>query len=237
MASPAHHTGFVKWYNVKAGYGFIEDLRTGKDIFCHASGLTRALKDRPPREGDEVLLAIQEGSKGPEALAGRNHRRLQELVPVILQHNGLPAIQIPLCALDNPARTIRSRSLRGKTGDATDETVAAPNPQQEEAAPAGDEPKNREKTGTETQDDPPSGKQEDNDGWVTKEKRRRRKTYLRLVLPKREQTTTPDIALRESPTITKLRREKQTGKVREDVLHGCYIHEENRFVGNIKGYT
>ncbi|XP_045114007.1 uncharacterized protein LOC123506156 [Portunus trituberculatus] len=198
MASPAHHTVLVKWYNVKAGYGFIEDLRTGKDIFCHASGLTRALKDRPPREGDEVLLAIHEGSKGPEArdvtpvgpssaptttsrhtprrkrteekiqekvmaciftakaLAGRNHRRLQELIPAILQHNGLPAIQIPLCALTkaNPTRTFRSRSRRGKTGDATVDAMAAPNHHhQQEAAPAGDEPKIREKTESETQDD------------------------------------------------------------------------------------
>ncbi|XP_045111709.1 cold shock protein ScoF-like [Portunus trituberculatus] len=73
MASSADHPGLVKWYNVKAGYGFIQDLRTGKDVFCHASGLTRSLKDRPLREGDQVLLAIREGKKGPEA---------REVVPV-----------------------------------------------------------------------------------------------------------------------------------------------------------
>ncbi|MPC93892.1 hypothetical protein E2C01_089037 [Portunus trituberculatus] len=225
-------------------------------------------------------------------LAGKDHRRLQGLIPLLLQHNGLPAVHIPLRALtaNTSANTrLSRRGHPGNTGKTEVETVAAPNHQQEEAAPAGDEPKNREETETETQDDvaggeeeeeetededdedddeedeevdvlgsgsegeapsaqprkpnppsdpqPPSGKQEDNDGWVTKNKRRRRKPFLRLVLPKRDQMTTPDIALRESPTITRLRREKQTGKVREDVLHGCYIHEENRFVGNIKGYT
>ncbi|XP_045120356.1 histone H3.v1-like [Portunus trituberculatus] len=83
-----------------------------------------------------------------------------------------------------------------------------------------------------------SGKQED-DGWVTKTKRRRKPSpnAFRWVIPKAERKTTPAIALRESPTITKLRREERTGKVREDVLSGVYIHEENRFVGNIKGYT
>ncbi|XP_045101320.1 AF4/FMR2 family member 4-like [Portunus trituberculatus] len=153
-----------------------------------------------------------------------DHRWLQGLIPLLLQHNGLPAVHIPLCALtaNTSANTrLSRRGHPGNTGKTEDETVAAPNHQQEEAAPAGDEPKNREET--ETQDNPgkpnqpsdpqpPSVKKEDNDGWVTKKKRRRRKSFLRLVLPKREQTTTPDIALRESPTNTRLRREKQTGK-------------------------
>ncbi|XP_045110882.1 uncharacterized protein LOC123504435 [Portunus trituberculatus] len=237
MTSPAHHHGLVKWFNTKTGYRFIQDLHTGADVFCHASGLTRPLKDRPPREGDEVL-AVREGIKGPEAwevtpvsstssppttrhrtprkkpveediqakiyaciftakaLAGKDHRRLQGLIPLLLQHNGLPAVHIPLRALTANTSANTRLSLRGhpgNTGKTEVETVAAPNYQQEEAAPAGDEPKNREET--ETQDDPrkpnppsdpqpPSGNQEDNDGWVTKNKRRRRKPFLRLVLPK-----------------------------------------------------
>ncbi|MPC59563.1 hypothetical protein E2C01_053587 [Portunus trituberculatus] len=58
-----------------------------------------------------------------------------------------------------------------------------------------------------------------------------------MVLPKAERTTTPSAVLRESPTVQKLRQEKRTGKIREDVLSGVYIHEENRFVENIKEYT
>ncbi|MPC31604.1 hypothetical protein E2C01_024898 [Portunus trituberculatus] len=196
MASPVDHPGLVKWYNVKAGCGFIQDLRTGKDVFCHASGLTRSLKDRPPREGDQ-------------ALAGSDHRHLQELLPTILQHNGLPAIKAPLSALTTPNPSNRSRSRRDQPG-----TEAAPNQQAATAAepePTGDKPRNRKETqddvpGEEDDDEeedeevdvlgsgsegegpspqaskpnfpsdpqPPSGKQEEDDGWVTKTKRRRR---------------------------------------------------------------
>ncbi|XP_045126769.1 Y-box-binding protein 1-like [Portunus trituberculatus] len=249
MASPVDHPGLVKWYNVKAGCGFIQDLRTGKDVFCHASGLTRSLKDRPPREGDQVL-AIREERKRTRG-KGCGARRLTSL-----------------------PRHEQSRSRRDQPG-----TEAAPNQQAATAAepePTGDKPRNRKETqddvpGEEDDDEeedeevdvlgsgsegegpspqaskpnfpsdpqPPSGKQEEDDGWVTKTKRRRRPSpnTLRLVLPKAERTTTPSAALRESPTVQKLRQEKRTGKIREDVLIGVYIHEENRFVGNIKGYT
>ncbi|MPC97981.1 Cold shock-like protein CspE [Portunus trituberculatus] len=67
MSSPTHHTGLVKWYNIKAGYGFIHDQQTGDDVFVHAAGLTRSLKENPPREGEELLLNIRESNKGPEA--------------------------------------------------------------------------------------------------------------------------------------------------------------------------
>ncbi|MPC77415.1 Cold shock-like protein CspE [Portunus trituberculatus] len=344
MASPADHTGLVKWYNVRAGYGFIQDLSTGKDVFCHASGLTRSLKDRPPREGDEVLLAIREGKKGPEAkdvvpvgkrrdpttsnhhisgrpqreedlqarvlaciftaeaLAGSDHRRLQDLIPTILQFNGLPAIKIPLSALTVPNRPNRSCSRRVQPG-----TEAAPNIHPEatgkpaaslpaasttpvqaapaEAKPTGVRPGTWEEThenldgkkeqgaaeeeeeghGEEDEDvdilgsgsereagsprpstpdqrsapQPPSSKQEeeDDEGWVTKEKRRRKSPDSQLVLPKDEQTHIPAVELRHSPTITQLRKEGRTGIVHDFVLNGLYIHEEDRFVGNIRGYN
>ena len=32
-------TGQVKWFNTKAGFGFINDLETNKDVFVHHSGL------------------------------------------------------------------------------------------------------------------------------------------------------------------------------------------------------
>ncbi|MPC39915.1 Cold shock-like protein CspB [Portunus trituberculatus] len=139
MASPAHH-GLVKWYNLKRGYAFICDLKTGTDVFLHATGINRAFKEHPPREGEKVLLSIWEGVKGPvakdvipfsassrhpvtnkraahtastklqeendvqakifacvctvKAIAGANHQHLRELIPLLLQHNGLPAVYV-----------------------------------------------------------------------------------------------------------------------------------------------
>ncbi|MPC36786.1 hypothetical protein E2C01_030255 [Portunus trituberculatus] len=213
--------------------------------------LTRPLKDRPPREGDQVVLAVREGAKGAEAwdvapvsvtsvplksrnrtprkqqgkedmqakiyacvftaktLAGRDHRQLQELIPLVLQHNGLPAVYIPRSALTANTRTNTRLSRRGHPG---------PMGKMEDATP-------------------PSGKQEEDDGWVIKKKLRRRPTGNPWVLPKDKRITKPSIALRESPTITRLRQEKRTGKIREDVLTGVYIHEENRFMGHTKGYS
>ncbi|MPC33275.1 hypothetical protein E2C01_026620 [Portunus trituberculatus] len=84
---------------------------------------------------------------------------------------------------------------------------------------------------------PPSGEQGEDEGWVTKEKRRRRSPAIQLVLPKDEQTTTSSAALRESPIITRLREERRTGKIHDFVLNGVYVHDEDRFVGNIRGYN
>ncbi|MPC63191.1 Y-box factor [Portunus trituberculatus] len=173
MTSPAQHPGLVKWYNVKACYGFIQDLHMGADVFCHASDLNRPLRNNPPREGDQVLLAIQEGAKGPEArdvapvgstsdpsksshrtprkqqeeeedvqakiyaciytakaIAGTNYRRLQEMIPFILQYNGLPAVYIPRSALP-PTNRDNTRLSRRDSPGADHETgntsVAAPN--------------------------------------------------------------------------------------------------------------
>ncbi|MPC56772.1 Cold shock-like protein CspE [Portunus trituberculatus] len=67
MPIPDHHQGIVKWYNAKAGYGFITDQRTGRDVFVHATGLSRSLKETLPTEGDIVLRKLCEGVKSPEA--------------------------------------------------------------------------------------------------------------------------------------------------------------------------
>ncbi|XP_045136319.1 Y-box-binding protein 2-like [Portunus trituberculatus] len=177
MASPAHHPGRVKWFNVKAGYGFIQEENTGTEVFCHASGLTHPLKERPPREGDQVLLAVRMGAKGGvgrsasqhnicpfEDLWNRgDHRQLQELIPLILQHNGLPAVYIPKSALSANTRAntrLSRRGLPGAMGETEESPVAAPNIQQPatgaEAEPTGDKPRNWK----ETQDDKSENEQE-----------------------------------------------------------------------------
>ncbi|MPC51030.1 Cold shock protein [Portunus trituberculatus] len=150
--SPDYH-GNVKWYNAKAGYGFITDQRTGRDVFVHATGFSRPLKENLPREEDKVLLKFGEGVKGPEAkdvawdgspsrqpikktrlphktevkdvqtkvwgciytakaISGVDHRRLQDLLSLLLQHNGLPAIYILRTAFDVPHRSMQRTTRR-----------------------------------------------------------------------------------------------------------------------------
>ncbi|MPC91845.1 Cold shock-like protein CspB [Portunus trituberculatus] len=337
MASPALHTGLVKWFNVKAGYGFIQKLNTGTDVFCHVSGLTRPLKNQPPREGDQVLLAVREGAKGPEAcdvaptkntsappktqtprkrriyrlkytpaLAGGNNHRLQEILPLILQHNGLPAINIPSSALTANTRTKLPRrghpGTKGKSktspvaGSTTPDQPAAaaeakviyrPNedirnnlvgnvdqensttPDQPAAAAEArvvyrpnedirnnlvgkidqeseDEEGNDEEdeevdilgSGSEREADspppstpnrrstpqPPSYEREEDQGWVTKEKRRR-PPASQLALPKGKQTNTPSAEPRQSPIITRLRKERRDGIVHDLVLNTYKSHQ------------
>jgi CspA family cold shock protein len=62
--------GTVKWYNPDKGFGFIVRDRGGKDIFVHASALTRGgLAELA--EGQRVAVDMVEGGKGPEAVSVR----------------------------------------------------------------------------------------------------------------------------------------------------------------------
>ena len=58
--------GTVKWFNAAKGYGFIA-RDAGKDVFVHYSAIQmdgyRALS-----EGDKVEFAIEDGTKGPQAV-------------------------------------------------------------------------------------------------------------------------------------------------------------------------
>jgi CspA family cold shock protein len=63
---PVEKTGTVKWFNTERGYGFITPDDGGKDLFVHASALERS--GLPAlSEGQEVVVDVIEGRKGPEA--------------------------------------------------------------------------------------------------------------------------------------------------------------------------
>jgi cold shock protein len=58
--------GFVKWFDTKKGYGFIEQPG-GDDVFVHYSGILGE-GFRSLRAGDEVEFEVGSGPKGPQAI-------------------------------------------------------------------------------------------------------------------------------------------------------------------------
>lgn len=60
------HTGTVKWFDAKKGFGFILGPKTGQDIFVHYSSIQgqgfRSLKD-----GESVEFELVESEKGLQA--------------------------------------------------------------------------------------------------------------------------------------------------------------------------
>ncbi|MPC54975.1 hypothetical protein E2C01_048906 [Portunus trituberculatus] len=144
---------------------------------------TRNTAEAPEELLQAKILACVYTAK---AVAGADHRHLQSLIPLLLQHNGFPAIHVTLLALAPPRHQTQTPQRRTQPGR-THQPKASTTPVQP--------------------------------------------TTLK---PRR--TTKPSIALRESPTITRLRQENQSGPVREEVLTGYYFHDGDRFLGSIKGY-
>ncbi|HEV7253596.1 MAG TPA: cold-shock protein [Mesorhizobium sp.] len=58
--------GTVKWYNADKGFGFISVGGGEKDVFVHATALTRAGLSTLA-EGQRVMVGVIQGQKGPEA--------------------------------------------------------------------------------------------------------------------------------------------------------------------------
>jgi CspA family cold shock protein len=58
--------GTVKWFNLEKGYGFIALADTKQDLFVHVSALERSGLTSLS-EGQQVVVDIGEGRKGPEA--------------------------------------------------------------------------------------------------------------------------------------------------------------------------
>ena len=58
--------GTVKWYNADKGFGFISLGNGERDVFVHASALTRSGMSTLA-EGQGVIISVAQGQKGPEA--------------------------------------------------------------------------------------------------------------------------------------------------------------------------
>ncbi|MEW6755182.1 MAG: cold-shock protein [Candidatus Latescibacterota bacterium] len=57
------HTGTVKWYNAKLGYGFIQ-RDGGEDVFVHHSAIRGGVD---LVEGERVRFEVAPGPRGPMA--------------------------------------------------------------------------------------------------------------------------------------------------------------------------
>jgi len=57
--------GFVKWFDTKKGYGFIEQPG-GEDVFVHYSGIVGD-GFKSLRAGEKVEFEVSQGPKGPQA--------------------------------------------------------------------------------------------------------------------------------------------------------------------------
>lgn len=60
------HKGKVKWFNNAKGYGFIEDIDNGDDVFVHFSAI-RSKGFRSLSEGAEVTFSRVRTEKGWQA--------------------------------------------------------------------------------------------------------------------------------------------------------------------------
>lgn len=67
--------GTVKWYSAEKGFGFIASSNGGRDIFVHATALTRSglggLVD-----GQKVVVECEQGKKGKKGKKGLEARSL-----------------------------------------------------------------------------------------------------------------------------------------------------------------
>ncbi len=60
------HTGTVKWFDAKKGFGFIHGPKAGQDIFVHYTSI-QGDGFRSLRDGESVEFDLVESEKGLQA--------------------------------------------------------------------------------------------------------------------------------------------------------------------------
>lgn len=58
------HTGVVKWFNDKKGFGFITDDATGRDVFVHYKHIISNESRKKLDQDDRVEFNIETNEKG-----------------------------------------------------------------------------------------------------------------------------------------------------------------------------
>ena len=56
-------TGKVKWFNAQKGYGFIQPISGGADVFVHITAVERAGMDGL-QEGQTLSYDLEQGQRG-----------------------------------------------------------------------------------------------------------------------------------------------------------------------------
>ena len=62
------HSGTVKWFNPRRGFGFIQPDDGSKDVFVHLSAVEQSELDQVV-EGQKVQYDLEEGRQGKVAAA------------------------------------------------------------------------------------------------------------------------------------------------------------------------
>ncbi|MPC76309.1 hypothetical protein E2C01_070719 [Portunus trituberculatus] len=121
--------------------------------------------EKPPSsrkagEEEDVPAKICACIYAAKAIAGSDLRRLPELIPILLQHNGLPVISIPLSVFSAPTRSkLRPtrrpvpRDHRREAQDEDDDVRCTRQPQKEEEEEAAAEGEDEEEENDEGDED------------------------------------------------------------------------------------
>jgi len=58
------HSGIVKWFDVRKGYGFLTDDLDGRDYFVHHTGIKSNVDFKVLHEHQKVMFEVGQGKKG-----------------------------------------------------------------------------------------------------------------------------------------------------------------------------